>query len=354
MSQRSGSEGTPPWPIQVSATVPYAPSAFPSEGAQHLFYEVQLTNFSGSPIQLRCLDVIDGDVPAAAPVASFSAEALQALTSTVGEEKQTAMMPIPAGGTQIFFVEVKIPEGQVVPRHLVHRVSIGGGTIVMAAIPVHRTVKVLGRPVTGSDWIAADGPGSDPGNHHRRGLFISNGSLTDSRRLAIDWKVIKNGKSYSGDAHAATSYYAYGRPLLAVGDAKVVRAEDGHPDNPAGHGADFHPAAPITIDNVGGNLIVLDLGDGQYVHYFHLKTGSVRVRVGDHVRKGQVIGAIGASGDAREPHVHLEVTDASETLAGEGLPYVIDHYSVMDPKTGMRSPRAGQLPLDGMIIDFGT
>ncbi|MET3713176.1 murein DD-endopeptidase MepM/ murein hydrolase activator NlpD [Sphingomonas trueperi] len=354
MSQRTVLEGAAPWPIQVSAMVPHAPSAFPSEGAQHLFYEVHLTNFSGSPIPLRRLDVINGDAPAAAPLASFSAEALAALTRTVGHEDRAALMPIPAGGTQIVFVEVKIREGQAVPRHLVHRISIGDGTIVMAAIPVRRAVKLLGRPVAGGDWIAADGPGSDPDNHHRRGLFISNGSLTDSRRLAIDWKVIRNGQSYSGDAHAAASYFAYGRPLLAVGDAKVVRAEDGHPDNPAGHGADFHPAEPITIDNVGGNLIVLDLGDGQYAHYFHLKTGSFRVRVGDHVRKGQVIGAIGASGDAREPHVHLEVTDARETLAGEGLPYVIDHYSVMDPKTGVRSPRSGQLPLDGMIIDFGT
>ncbi|WP_281252172.1 hypothetical protein [Sphingomonas azotifigens] len=41
-------------------------------------------------------------------------------------------------------------------------------------------------------------------------------------------------------------------------------------------------------------------------------------------------------------------------MTGEGLPYVIDHYSVMDPKTGVRSPRTGQLPLNGMIIDFGT
>jgi hypothetical protein len=188
MSQRSGSKGAAPWPIQVSATVPYAPGAFPSEGAQHLFYEVHLTNFSGSPIPLRRLDVIDGDAPAAAPVVSFSAEALAALTRTVGQEDRAAMMPIPAGGTQIVFVEVKIPEGQAVPRRLVHRISIGDGTIVMAAIPVRRAVKVLGRPVTGSDWIAADGPGSDPDNHHRRGLFISNGSLTDSRRLAIDWR----------------------------------------------------------------------------------------------------------------------------------------------------------------------
>ncbi|MDZ7283827.1 M23 family metallopeptidase [Sphingomonas sanguinis] len=342
-----------PWPIAVHARVLHTPTPFPSESTQHLFYELLLTNFSNSPIQLHQIDVLDGDRPARAPLASLSAATLASLTRTVGYDDAITLAPIPAGGTQVVFLEVKIPEGEALPEHLVHRLSIGSGTVTMAAIPVRRSLKVLGRPVTGSDWIAADAPSNDPDNHHRRGLFIINGVLTDSRRLAIDWKIMKDGKSYRGNAKAAASYFAYGHPLLAVADAKVVRVEDGHPDNPAGHGIDFHPAEPITIDNIGGNLIVLDLGDGQYAHYFHMKTGSIRVRVGDHVRKGQVIGAIGSSGDAREPHVHLEVTDAIGAMAGEGLPYVIDHYSVIDPKTGALSPRASQMPLDDMMVDFG-
>lgn len=141
-----------------------------------------------------------------------------------------------------------------------------------------------------------------------------------SRRFAVDWKIVKDGRSWNGDKHAAVSYFAYGKPLLAVGDALVVRAEDGHPDNPPGHGADFHPAEPVTIDNIAGNHVVLALGDGQYAHYFHMKAGSLRVGPGQRVRKGQVIGMIGSSGDAREPHVHLEITDAPGTLTGQGLP----------------------------------
>ncbi len=342
-----------PWPIAVHARLLYAPTPFPSEATQHLFYELLLTNFSDTPILLHQIDVIDGDRPAGAPLASLPATTLASLTRTVGHDDAATLAPIPAGGTQVVFLEVKIPERQALPRHLVHRLAIGNDTVTMAAIPVHRALKVLGRPVTGSDWIAADAPSNDPDNHHRRGLFINNGALTDSRRFAIDWKIMKDGESYRGDAKAAASYFAYGHPLLAIGDAKVVRIEDGHPDNPAGHGVDFHPAEPVTIDNIGGNLIVLDLGGGQYAHYFHMKTGSIRVRVGDRVRKGQVIGAIGSSGDAREPHVHLEVTDAIGTMAGEGLPYVIDHYSIINPRTGTLSPRANQMPLDDMMIDFG-
>jgi len=342
-----------PWPIAVHARVLYAPTPFPSEGTQHLFYELLLTNFSHSPIQLHQIDVIDGDRSARIPLASLPATALASLTRTVGHDDAATLSPIPAGGTQVVFLEVKIPEGEALPSHLVHRLTIGNDTVTMAAVPVHRALKVLGRPVTGSDWIAADAPSNDPDNHHRRGLWINNGALTDSRRLAIDWKIMKDGKSYSGDSKAPTSYFAYGQPLLAIGDAKVVCVEDGHPDNPAGHGVDFHPAQPVTMDNIGGNMVVLDLGGGQYARYYHMKPGSLRVRVGDHVRKGQVIGAIGSSGDAREPHVHLEVADTIGTMEGEGLPYVIDHYSVIDPKAGARSPRTNQMPLDDMMIDFG-
>ena len=70
-------------------------------------------------------------------------------------------------------------------------------------------------------------------------------------------------------------------------------------------------------------------------------------------RQGQIVGAIGSSGDAREPHLHIEITNAVETLGGEGLPYVIDHYRVTASRAGTYGPRNRQLPLDGMIVDFG-
>jgi hypothetical protein len=305
---------------------------------------------------LHTVDVIDGDRLDAGPLATFAGRGLANIIRLDGSDGNAASTAlIPAGGTLVLFLEVAIPEQKAVPARLAHRLAIGDGVVTTAAIPVPRRVlKVLGRPVTGAGWVAADGPGSDPDNHHRRGLFIIDGALTDSRRLAIDWKIVEGGRFYRGDKHAAASHFAYNKPLLAIGDAMVVRAEDGHPDNPAGHGADFHPAEPVTIANVGGNHVVLDLGGGQYAHYFHMKRGSVRVRPGERVRKGQTIGMIGSSGDAREPHVHLEITDTSSTLTGEGIPYVIDSYTVTQSRTGGIGARTRQLPLDGMVSDFGN
>jgi len=345
-----------PWPIQIRAQVSYEPAAFPSEGNRHLFYEVYLTNFSSIPVALNSVEVVDATEPKASPLAHFTGRTLDAIAQIIGRSSDDADSQhlIPAGGTLVLFMEVKVPDGSRVPRQLAHRLSLDDTVITTAAVQIRNgPIKVLGRPVTGGAWLVADGPGNDPDNHHRRGLFMFDGSLTDSRRLAIDWKIVENGKSYKGDEHATASYLAYGKPLLAIADAVVVRISDGHPDNPPGHGADFHPSVPITINNVGGNYVILDLGDGQYAHYFHMRAGSLRVKVGDHVRLGQLIGAIGSSGDAREPHVHLEITNAAEPLRGEGIPYVIDHYSVLTSRTGERGPRDHQLPLDGMTIDFG-
>jgi len=69
-----------------------------------------------------------------------------------------------------------------------------------------------------------------------------------------------------------------------------------------------------------GNLVTIDHGEGEYSLSLHLKPGSVRVRAGDRVRSGQVIGRLGSSGNSTEPHLHFQVCDAPEPLACAGIP----------------------------------
>jgi hypothetical protein len=197
------------------------------------------------------------------------------------------------------------------------------------------------------------GPSNDRDNHHRRGILIFDGRAVISRRYAIDWKQIKDDASFSGDPRDVRSYYSYGRAVLAVADGRVVAARDGLPDNIPGHGESFHPAVPITIDTIAGNTITLDLGGGQFAYYMHLQPGSLRVKVGDRVRRGQVLTRIGSSGDAREPHLHFEVTTSSRLLAGEGVPYLIDRYRCMSASGGPTELRIHELPLNKSIIAFG-
>ncbi|HUO97793.1 MAG TPA: M23 family metallopeptidase [Rhizomicrobium sp.] len=56
-----------------------------------------------------------------------------------------------------------------------------------------------------------------------------------------------------------------------------------------------------------GNGVVLVHANGWETQYCHLAVGSVRVRVGEQVKAGAVLGRIGESGDAAFPHLHLSV-----------------------------------------------
>ena len=149
------------------------------------------------------------------------------------------------------------------------------------------------------------------------------------------------------------SYDAYGKAVLAVADGRVIAARDGLPDNIPGHGEAFHPAVPITLETIAGNTITLDIGGAQFAYYMHLQPGSVRVRAGDLVRRGQVMARVGASGDAREPHLHFEVTTSSKPLFGEGVPYLIDRYRCMTACEGDVELHVHELPMNQNVIEFG-
>jgi len=346
-------DGGSPFPLQIETRVPVAPTVFPSGGARYAVYELYLTNFSGAPETLQRIEVLNADDVASTVVASFAGEKLDEVLQGVGA-------PFPkdhqlnAGVTAIAYMWIPFESEARVPGRLRHRVVTTNSSAEGAVVGTHGTeLRSLAPPVRGTGWMADDGPSNAVKNHHRRGVLVIDGHLADSRRFAVDWMMQKNGESASGDPHKALSYYAYGQPLYAVGDATVVTAHDGQPDNVPSWGDAFRPAVPITMQTVGGNHITLDLGGGQYAWYFHLRPGSVRVKVGEHVRRGQVLGNIGCSGDARVPHLHFEVTTSAVLLAGEGLPYLIDHFRVWNENKAWEA-RSQELPLDGMLVDFGA
>ena len=172
-----------------------------------------------------------------------------------------------------------------------------------------------------------------------------------SRRYATDWFLTKDGVSFKGDERDRNSYYSYGQPVLAVAGGTVVAARDGMPDNVPGPPNDFQRAVPITLETVTGNTVILDLGGGQFAHYYHLQPGSLRVKTGDRVQSGAVLARIGVSGDPNVPHLHFEVTTSTIPLAGEGVPYVIDRYHVK-MAGGIWQTRTRELPTRDMLVDF--
>jgi hypothetical protein len=357
----------PSFPLQLEMRVPFDPTAFPSGQFFYLMYELHLTNFGPSPLSLSRIDVLD---PGAAgtgaagtggegtsPLASFEGTHLEAIWKALGGNAASSSrdsVSLDAGQSAIVFMSVTFERGSRIADRLMHRIITSDSSVEGAIISTHHTeLHVLEPPVEGSNWLADDGPSNDPDNHHRRGVIIVDGQAVDSRRYAIDWKQVKEGAAFSGDSRDVRSYYSYGQAVRAVADSRVVTARDRLPDNVPGHGEAFHPAVPITLETVAGNTITLDLGGGQFAHYMHLQPGSLRVKAGDYVRRGQVLARIGASGDAREPHLHFEVTTSAKLLAGEGVPYLIDRYRSLGESGEPPEVHIHELPHDKDLVAFG-
>src|SRR5262249_41363363 len=162
-------------------------------------------------------------------------------------------------------------------------------------------------------WVAVYDPSLNGG--HRRALFAIDGKVRIPARFAIDWiKLGPDAHASRGDASVMSNSYSYGADVLAVADGKVASLEDGLPE-----------PTPRTFNSDAGNYVALDLGGGRFAFYEHLKPGSIRVKIGDRVRTGQVLGSLGGSGSVSSgPHLHFHIADTNSPLAAEGLPFVFN------------------------------
>jgi hypothetical protein len=193
------------------------------------------------------------------------------------------------------------------------------------SVPVSTDVVVITPPLRGGVWLAANGPAAESG--HRRAAIPVYAGMFIAQRFAIDWvKIDEQNKTFKGDSLKNSSYYAYGNDALAVADGVVTEVKDGIPENVPGITS---RAVPITLETVGGNHVIVDLGQGRYAFYAHLQPGKIRVHVGDHVKRGQVLGLVGNSGNSTEPHLHFHISDASSPLGAEGLPYELESFEVV-------------------------
>lgn len=100
----------------------------------------------------------------------------------------------------------------------------------------------------------------------------------------------KNGMSFAAGA---------GTPVMAAGSGRVVRVTSG--------------------GNYGNRIEIEHEGGGTYTLYAHL--GGVRVRQGQSVQAGQVIGTVGSTGQTTGAHLHFEYRQGSNS-----------YWSAVDPQ----------------------
>ena len=156
-------------------------------------------------------------------------------------------------------------------------------------------------------------------------------------------------------------YYCWGKEVYAPCDGIVVQAEDGYKERERTNllsdtfiafknAHDFDPGKD-DLRTIAGNYIIMKCGGQVYAALVHLKTGSVQASVGQSVKKGEVVGRVGHSGNSFAPHLHFQLMDSSDLSAANGLPCAFDHYEVY--QNGLWKKIVHGIPTDKDRIRFG-
>lgn len=132
-------------------------------------------------------------------------------------------------------------------------------------------------------------------------------------------------------------WYGWGQPVYAPFDGLVAQARDGVPDRtrinlikdlvftslpivlfaPRGTGAD--------LSRFAGNHVLLQAGP-VYALFAHFRHHSLRVRPGQTVKTGQLLGEVGNSGNSLVPHLHFQVSDGPDLFTAQPVPFRVNQF----------------------------
>jgi hypothetical protein len=343
-----------------------------------------VTNTKPTPATLKKVEVLDArsqGVQSTAVVASYEGDALVSRLRTLANTPVNSP-EIEFGGTRLFLIDLTFDARAQVPGRLRHLFELTGASgpaptamtpaalsYTVAPLEVHPQLPDIGPPLAGKRWVAFNGC-CEAGGVHRGSSLAANGSIYYAQRFAIDWMRLDDaGRLVHGNPADVHNYTCYGVDLLAVANGTVVQVLDALDDQPPGKLPD---PKTMTVENALGNHVILDLGAGVYAFYAHMEKGSVGVTVGQRVKRGDVLGKLGNSGNTSAPHLHFHLMEGPSALASNGIPYVIDSFALAgkipaenDPAVANSiegswngglfpspSPRHGQFPLDLDVINF--
>jgi murein DD-endopeptidase MepM/ murein hydrolase activator NlpD len=361
---------TPQNATPVTVRVPAPPIPFAgSDNKTHAVYELFLTNAGREPATISQLQVIDAS--SGAVVDTLEPSRLNPVFVLANSLSADGTLGPAQSG--IVYLHLVFANAGAVPATLTHKLAVSypkAGAVDESSVGTvqvdKRQVPELGPPLKGKGYIAADG--CCDAKRHRQATLPVNGAQVIAQRYAIDWEQIDDqGRIYNGDKKDLKSYAIYGDDALAMADGTVVKLVDGLPEQVPGE----YPEG-ISLDEADGNSVVLDLGGGNYLNYAHMQKGSLKVKLGDKVKKGDVLGLVGNTGNSVAPHLHIHLMDSPLPVASSGLPYTINSFTLtgitvntaaFDKAEGEGTPleytkvdppttHTNQYPMDQSIVNF--
>ena len=310
----------------ITVTVPNPPVPVAGEEGIHLAYELEISPFDEKTLSLERVEVIDPST--GENIYTLEKDLLQYLYHPASEPPPTAG-ELMNGTNKLLKPRISlwiVVDPGSVPDRLVHRIRFNTTTIYSGETTVmkDRTPVIIGPPMRGGNWIAMET--TSPFTHHFRSQITLGGVTRVPQRYAQDWDGVDpvTGSITSGNISLPQNYQGYGKEVLAVANGTIEDRMDGVPDNEQNF-----DVPPFNVSTAAGNYVIIDIGNGKYACYGHLIPGSLRVKTGDHVTEGQVLGLMGSSGNSDLPHLHFQVSDSPSFLSAEGYPHVYRSFDVV-------------------------
>jgi Peptidase family M23 len=347
-----------------------------SDGRTHLEYDLILQSMFDAPVTVTSIEVL---APDGAVLLKLDGDEVAKVTSPAFTGPPTAVVPPSAAVGAV--IDVVVPQNTV-PDRLNHRISYRPGTSEVASMVGARdivgpqldvdarTPVVISSPLKGPSWLNANSCCVPDAPHRRARIAVDGNSIKKFEEFAVDWVQLRDGKLFDDDGSGNGQWYGFGADVVAVADGSVAAVFDGMPEQ--------KPAMPATglrgPRDYSGNHVSLQISPGVWAVYAHLQPGSITVKTGDDVKKGQVIGKLGNSGNSSGPHLHFQLSDGPEITTSTSLPFALDSYwlaGTVDPAQlvaaadatgvppplhviGPRHQQADTYPLTYTVADFGS
>ncbi|SDQ01461.1 Peptidase family M23 [Mucilaginibacter sp. OK268] len=313
----------------VDMHVPFVSALTVINGKPIIYYELHITNFAKDSLRLKTLSVLNATDSSV--IFNVDETNLKGRLKRVGSSSKADNLILPPGSLDVIYLELNLPVRNT-GMHLVHQlgfdlitekkatpVSAKGAWIEI----VPKAPLIIGPPVRSGPWAAIYEPSWLTG--HRRVFYTVNGTARLPGRFAVDFiKLDNKGRYTDNNEDTIRNWYGYGSDVLAVSDGVIASIKN-----------DFLESATISKyqspppENATGNYVSIKIGNNQFVFYEHLKPGSIKVKPGQKVKKGEVIASLGFTGQTTGPHLHLHIALENSPLGAEGIPFEFDHFTLL-------------------------
>jgi murein DD-endopeptidase len=349
----------------IESRIPYLPEIIKVNGVPTIYYELILSNTSAERINLKGLKVLqakDSNV-----LLIFNSEELIKRSDLPEALPSVRNISLAPGDSCLLYIELNVKQSHEALQ-ILHQLKFEyqdePGVEISYFLPLFMVAKsnaitTIGAPLKGGNWTAIYDPAWKRG--HRRVIYSNQNKKYIPGRFAIDFvRLSDKGQYFEENEDSIKNWFGYGNDILAVADGIVSSVKEDVMES-----ATLSGHVDPTAEQAAGNYVSIRIGKDKFAFYEHLKSGSIRVKPRQSVKKGDVIAALGFTGQSTGPHLHFHIADKDAPLYAEGIPFVFENFMTLGSypdfatfgktiweKTGSNTRNQSERPLPNAVISF--